>query len=184
MVLNRIAKFNGFKHVYFTQVDLQEIQIRFYHKYCGWSHIFQFSRFSAMSICKYGVIGAPSAMDAIRHALETGIVWIAYKLYSTELFPTVIRTIALTTFSSTSLLGFIISPQLVYLKRYWHPTPFFVAAISAVLSAILSGLILPETKFVALPDTIDEAIKREELPCEEDEDNQKFIDAKEKINYS
>lgn len=52
----------------------------------------------------------------IGYAIETGLVWIAYKLYTTELFPTVVRTIALNTFSSTSLFGSMLTPQLIYLK--------------------------------------------------------------------
>ncbi|KAK0408588.1 hypothetical protein QR680_004041 [Steinernema hermaphroditum] len=95
------------------------------------------------------------------YVVESSLVWIAYKLYATELFPTVVRTIALNTFSTTSLLGSVLSPQMIYLKKYWHPLPYCGAALMAALAALMAALILPETKFVALPDTIHEA---KELP--------------------
>uniref|UniRef100_A0A1I7YIG4 MFS domain-containing protein n=1 Tax=Steinernema glaseri TaxID=37863 RepID=A0A1I7YIG4_9BILA len=95
------------------------------------------------------------------YVVESSLVWIAYKLYTTELFPTVVRTIALNTFSTTSLLGSVLSPQLIYLKKYWHPLPYCGAALTAALAALMAVMILPETKFVALPDTIHEAKAKE-----------------------
>jgi len=95
------------------------------------------------------------------YVVESSLVWIAYKLYTTELFPTVIRTIALNTFSCTSLLGSVLSPQMIYLKKYWHPLPYCGAALTAALAALMAVLILPETKFVALPDTLHEAKSKE-----------------------
>ncbi|TKR70084.1 hypothetical protein L596_022152 [Steinernema carpocapsae] len=100
---------------------------------------------------------AGTALALAGYVVESSLVWIAYKLYTTELFPTVIRAIALSTFSTTSLLGSVLAPQMIYLKKYWHPLPYCGAAITAALAALMAALFLPETKFVALPDTIHEA---------------------------
>uniref|UniRef100_A0A915DHB8 Uncharacterized protein n=1 Tax=Ditylenchus dipsaci TaxID=166011 RepID=A0A915DHB8_9BILA len=81
--------------------------------------------------------------------IQTGFVYVAYKLYTTELFPTVIRTIALSTFSCTSLLGTVIGPQLIYLKKYWHSAPYLGATISLFIALVLAALLLPETKTLA-----------------------------------
>lgn len=40
----------------------------------------------------------------------------AYKTYTVELFPTVVRTIAVNTFSLTSMVGSVLAPQLIFLK--------------------------------------------------------------------
>lgn len=50
------------------------------------------------------------------YVVVTGFVWITYKLYTTELFPTVVRSIALSTFSIASQLGSVIGPQLIYFR--------------------------------------------------------------------
>ena len=110
---------------------------------------------SMRAIGSYGII--------IAYTLESGLVWIAYKLYTTELFPTCIRSIALSTFSSTSLVGSILTPQLVYLAKFWHPIPYSGAALTAGLSCIFAIIFLPETQFVALPDTIHQATNRKVL---------------------
>ncbi|VDD89357.1 unnamed protein product [Enterobius vermicularis] len=91
------------------------------------------------------------------YATESGFVWFAYKLYTTELYPTVIRTTALNVFSTTSLIGSVMSPQLVYLSKFWHPAPYFGAAIITLLATVFALVLLPETKGIPLPDTLLEA---------------------------
>ncbi|VDM40486.1 unnamed protein product [Toxocara canis] len=95
-----------------------------------------------------------TAAALIGYGVESGFVWMIYKVYTTELFPTVIRTIALSTFSITSLIGSVLSPQLVYLAKFWHPSPYFGAAIITLLATILAVALLPETKGKPLPDTL------------------------------
>ncbi|KAI1701918.1 sugar transporter domain-containing protein [Ditylenchus destructor] len=97
---------------------------------------------------------------------QTGFVYVAYKLYTAELFPTVIRTIALGTFSCTSLLGTVVGPQLIYLKKFWHPAPYFGASMCILTALILAVLLLPETKSSVLTDTIEEARNERKLSCE------------------
>uniref|UniRef100_A0A914Y0H5 Major facilitator superfamily (MFS) profile domain-containing protein n=1 Tax=Panagrolaimus superbus TaxID=310955 RepID=A0A914Y0H5_9BILA len=106
-------------------------------------------------------IGTGSVL--IGYTLESGLVWIAYKLYTTELFPTCIRSIALSTFSCVSMIGSMATPQLTYISRFWHPAPYSGAALLAGLSTTFAIMFLPETHFVALPDTIKEAANRKTL---------------------
>uniref|UniRef100_A0A7E4V3A2 MFS domain-containing protein n=1 Tax=Panagrellus redivivus TaxID=6233 RepID=A0A7E4V3A2_PANRE len=107
------------------------------------------------------VIGTMAVL--VGHTLEFGLVWIAYKLYTTELFPTCVRSIALSTFSCTSLLGSIATPQLTYLSKYWHPAPYSGATLITLLSVGFAAKFLPETHFVALPDTVGQATNRQKL---------------------
>uniref|UniRef100_A0A0N5AXE1 MFS domain-containing protein n=1 Tax=Syphacia muris TaxID=451379 RepID=A0A0N5AXE1_9BILA len=93
----------------------------------------------------------------VGYGTEVGLVWFAYKLYTTELFPTVIRTTALSVFSTTSLIGSVLSPQLVYLTKFWHAAPYFGASLITLLATIFALLLLPETKGIPLPDTLLEA---------------------------
>uniref|UniRef100_A0A915AC84 Major facilitator superfamily (MFS) profile domain-containing protein n=1 Tax=Parascaris univalens TaxID=6257 RepID=A0A915AC84_PARUN len=95
-----------------------------------------------------------TAAALIGYGVESGFVWMIYKLYTTELFPTVIRSIALSTFSITSLIGSVLSPQLVYLAKFWHPSPYFGAALITFLATILAVVLLPETKGRPLPDSL------------------------------
>jgi hypothetical protein len=109
-----------------------------------------------------------TAAVIIGYTLESGLVWIAYKLYTTELFPTCIRSIALSTFSCVSMIGSMATPQVTYFSKYWHPTPYIYTAVLAGLSTIFAIAFLPETHFVALPDTIKEAENRKTLYKESD----------------
>ena len=109
-----------------------------------------------------------TAAVIIGYTLESGLVWIAYKLYTTELFPTCVRSIALSTFSSVSMIGSMATPQLTYLSRYWHPAPYSGAALLAGLSTAFAIIFLPETQFMALPDTLKEATNRKILYKEVD----------------
>jgi len=47
--------------------------------------------------------------------------------------------------------------------------PYTGAALATLLSTITAAAFLPETKFVALPDTLGEATHRDELYKEDDE---------------
>uniref|UniRef100_A0A914WLX5 Major facilitator superfamily (MFS) profile domain-containing protein n=1 Tax=Plectus sambesii TaxID=2011161 RepID=A0A914WLX5_9BILA len=89
-------------------------------------------------------------------AVEIGLVWVAYKTYTVELFPTVVRTIAMNLFSVSGLIGDVIAPQLIYLKYYWRPMPYAGAAGLCLLSILLGLIILPETKGKPMPDSLEE----------------------------
>ena len=99
----------------------------------------------------------------IGYVIEFGFIWVAYKIYTSELFPTCMRSIALSAFSSTSLVGIALSPQLVYLSKFWNPAPYAGGAIAAALSTICAAAFLPRTQFIALPDTVHQATNRDLL---------------------
>lgn len=126
------------------------------------------------------IIGTISVI--IGYSLESGLVWIAYKLYTTELFPTCIRSIALSTFSSTSLFGSFIAPQIVYFSKFWHPAPYAGACIASGLSVILSVAFLPETRYVALPETMSQAKNRKRLYKEDSNTIPQTLSDKKNIN--
>uniref|UniRef100_A0A915D7T0 Uncharacterized protein n=1 Tax=Ditylenchus dipsaci TaxID=166011 RepID=A0A915D7T0_9BILA len=130
-----------------------------------------FSFMFFIDLLQYGTtlraIGTAAVL--LGYVLETGLVWNAYKIYTTELFPTCIRSIALSTFSCTSLLGSMATPQLTYMSKTWHPAPYLGAAAFAGLSTLFSTILLPETRFMALPDNLKEATDRKILYTEESE---------------
>ena len=69
--------------------------------------------------------GVASALGLFGYAVNFGLVWNAYKQYSAELYPTEMRSIALSSFSLlTTAIASPIGPQLVYLKKYWFPMPY------------------------------------------------------------
>lgn len=150
----------------FAAIALEMKYVRF-----GRKKLFLFSQgvvflcFTAMFIIDALELGSSyratgTGLVLLGYVTETGLVWIVYKLYTTELFPTVIRTIALSTFSCTSLMGSALGPQLIFLKKYWHSAPYLGASVSAGLAVLLGLIFLPETKFAQLPDTIHQAKQR------------------------
>jgi hypothetical protein len=62
--------------------------------------------------------------------MQAGFVWIGYRLYTAELYPTVIRSIAASTFSIASQFGSIVGPQLIFIRKYWHSAPYMGATIA------------------------------------------------------
>ncbi|XP_062242919.1 solute carrier family 22 member 7-like [Platichthys flesus] len=76
-------------------------------------------------------------------------------LYTTELYPTVLRQNGLGYSSFMARLGVSISPLILLLKEVWIPLPstiFFLVAFTAGFSA----LCLPETKNIRLPETVED----------------------------
>ncbi|KAI6236272.1 hypothetical protein M3Y95_00139900 [Aphelenchoides besseyi] len=103
-------------------------------------------------------IGTSAVM--LGYSIQAGLVWIAYKLYTTELFPTVIRSIALGTFSIAAQFGSIVGPQLIYIRKYWHSAPYAACVCALFLATVLAAILLPETKSEGLLDTVHDAKRR------------------------
>ncbi|XP_063078683.1 organic cation/carnitine transporter 2-like [Engraulis encrasicolus] len=76
-------------------------------------------------------------------------------VYSSELFPTVIRNMGLGVGTTAAGIGSIISPYIAYIGTYNRILPFILMGILAALSGGLS-LLLPETKGEKLPELISE----------------------------
>ncbi|XP_030595109.1 solute carrier family 22 member 7-like [Archocentrus centrarchus] len=76
-------------------------------------------------------------------------------LYTTELYPTVMRQNGLGYCSSMARAGVSVSPLIMLLEEVWVNLPSSVFSLMA-LGAGLSALLLPETHNVHLPETIED----------------------------
>ncbi|XP_043925125.1 solute carrier family 22 member 5 isoform X1 [Protopterus annectens] len=76
-------------------------------------------------------------------------------VYSSELYPTVVRNMGVGVCSMASRLGSIISPYFVFLGQYDEYLPYILMGSLTVLSGILT-IFLPESFGIPLPDTIDQ----------------------------
>ncbi|XP_040579995.1 solute carrier family 22 member 7 isoform X2 [Lepeophtheirus salmonis] len=82
-------------------------------------------------------------------------------IYSSELFPTVLRTVANGSCAFWGRIGSLIAPQLLMLCKYWYPEnpqllTFCAFGGLSFIAAFLT-IFLPETYNAALPDTVTEA---------------------------
>ncbi|XP_012689650.1 solute carrier family 22 member 7-like [Clupea harengus] len=76
-------------------------------------------------------------------------------LYTTELFPTVVRQNAVGYTSFMARLGASISPLIMLLEDVWKPLPEVVFCSVAIVSGLVAWL-LPETNNARLPETIED----------------------------
>ncbi|XP_040906299.1 solute carrier family 22 member 7-like [Toxotes jaculatrix] len=79
-------------------------------------------------------------------------------LYTTELYPTVIRQNGLGYTSFMSRLGVSVAPLILLLEDVWTLLPQIIICSVAIVSGLVS-LLLPETLNVRLPETIDDIEK-------------------------
>ncbi|XP_061686402.1 LOW QUALITY PROTEIN: solute carrier family 22 member 7-like [Syngnathoides biaculeatus] len=76
-------------------------------------------------------------------------------LYSSELFPTVVRQNGMGYNSSMARIGVALAPLILLLDDVWKKLPQVVLFSSAVLAVIVASL-LPETRHRCLPETIED----------------------------
>ncbi|CAK6958488.1 solute carrier family 22 member 7-like isoform X1 [Scomber scombrus] len=76
-------------------------------------------------------------------------------LYTTELYPTVLRQNGLGYCSFMARIGVSVSPLIMLAEEVWVPFPHTVFSLVA-FSAALSAYFLPETQNVRLPETIED----------------------------
>ncbi|XP_061601671.1 solute carrier family 22 member 7-like [Cololabis saira] len=79
-------------------------------------------------------------------------------LYTTELYPTVIRQNALGYTSFMSRVGVSVAPLILMLEDFWTPLPQVITCSVALVSGLVA-LLLPETLNLRLPETIDDIEK-------------------------
>ncbi|KAJ1127169.1 hypothetical protein NDU88_005572 [Pleurodeles waltl] len=79
-------------------------------------------------------------------------------VFTSELYPTVVRNMGIGASSMASRLGGIISPYFVYLGAYDEFLPYILMGSLTVLMGILT-LFLPETHGVPLPETIEQMLR-------------------------
>ena len=80
-----------------------------------------------------------------------GVIYI----FSTEIFPTPIRNVAIGAASMSARIGGILCPYLNMMSEIWTPLPLIVYGIFAFSGGLLS-LFLPETLNKQLPETIED----------------------------
>ncbi|XP_060692836.1 organic cation/carnitine transporter 2-like [Hemiscyllium ocellatum] len=85
-------------------------------------------------------------------------------VYSSELFPTVVRNMGVGVSSMAGRFGAIVSPYIFYLGVHHDFLPFIVMGTLTVFSAVLV-LFLPETVNIPLPETIDQMQKIKGFDC-------------------
>lgn len=78
-------------------------------------------------------------------------------VHTAEIFPTPLRTLGIGSCSVAARAGGIVAPLILVLEETWKPLPLILFASSSVLAGILVFL-LPETKGVPMPDTIEDTL--------------------------
>ncbi|KAK2148387.1 hypothetical protein LSH36_500g01035 [Paralvinella palmiformis] len=77
-------------------------------------------------------------------------------VYSAELFPTVVREVAVGSSSTCARIGSLLQPQIRLLQsKLWNPAAFFVYGIFAIVGGIMC-IFLPETLGQILPETMED----------------------------
>ncbi|OCT81763.1 solute carrier family 22 member 6-A isoform X1 [Xenopus laevis] len=92
-------------------------------------------------------------------------------LYTTELYPTVIRQSGLGLCSTMARIGGIVAPLVKILGEYYPFLPLVIYGGAPIISG-LCVFFLPETVNKPLPDTIEEVEKRIKAPKKENEMNE------------
>ena len=80
------------------------------------------------------------------------MVW----LYTSELYPTNLRTQAIGTCSMIARVFGLAAPFIGSLAKIWQPLPLFALGVPICIAGILAGF-LPETKGTTLPQTLTQA---------------------------
>jgi len=75
-------------------------------------------------------------------------------LYTTELFPTIVRSAALGSCSLVARIGGIAAPQIILFRRFHHSLPSLIFGATA-LAACFVATLLPETKGVVAEDSLE-----------------------------
>uniref|UniRef100_A0A914V042 Uncharacterized protein n=1 Tax=Plectus sambesii TaxID=2011161 RepID=A0A914V042_9BILA len=89
-------------------------------------------------------------------AVICNCLWAGIGQFQIELFPTVVRSSAASLTSLSDPLASVLIPPLIYLQRYWPALPYLFATSAIVVALIAVYFVLPETKGLLVPDTIED----------------------------
>uniref|UniRef100_A0A8C3M8C3 Solute carrier family 22 member 16 n=1 Tax=Geospiza parvula TaxID=87175 RepID=A0A8C3M8C3_GEOPR len=97
-----------------------------------------------------------------------GVAFGLIYLYTAELYPTIVRSLAVGSGSMMCRVGSVVAPFCVYLRSVWIFMPLLLVGIMALLSGILT-IMLPETLGKPLTNTLVEATEmgRNKKSCSE-----------------
>jgi len=68
-------------------------------------------------------------------------------------------------------IGAVLGPQLLYLGKFWSPTPFVGFTVVSVINFVSVFFTLPETRGTSLPDSLDDPLK-----LAEDQEEQRMLE--------
>ncbi|KAI6239471.1 Solute carrier family 22 member 4 [Aphelenchoides fujianensis] len=86
--------------------------------------------------------------------VNSSIFFTVYKQYTIELYPTLMRAIAVGTFGVVERAGGALAPQLVNMNAWTMPgTALTITTLIMCFSLIAGCAVLPETRLVDMPDT-------------------------------
>ncbi|XP_022777807.1 solute carrier family 22 member 15-like [Stylophora pistillata] len=97
-------------------------------------------------------------------------------LYSSELFPTVLRNTGLSTSSGCGRIDSILCTYILFLERINPLLPYGIMGVVALASALLCTL-LPETRFKTTLENTDQTIEHGSFTDEIKKDDRKRISA-------
>jgi len=100
-------------------------------------------------------------------------------IYSSELFPTVVRNVGMSSSTSAARIGSFLSPYVIFLQRVHPLLPYGIMAILALLAGLLC-ILLPETRFRPTLETLYEQANSNALE-EAKEDDTPGSDEKEAL---
>ncbi|XP_019631576.1 PREDICTED: organic cation transporter protein-like [Branchiostoma belcheri] len=88
--------------------------------------------------------------------LGVSVSYAVFPVYSSEVFPTVVRNMGIGLASMIGRAGGILAPFVALLGEYWAPLPLLTFGILIFLDGV-AILALPETLGVPLPNTLEDA---------------------------
>ncbi|KAL4240671.1 hypothetical protein ACF0H5_001462 [Mactra antiquata] len=104
------------------------------------------------------VNGVFTNVIALFSKLSVACGWQAMIVYTTELYPTVVRTIAYGAHSTAARVGGMVAPQIVFLDDEIPGILYFLSGVLMMISAVIM-MLYRETKDAVLGDTLDDEVK-------------------------
>lgn len=103
--------------------------------------------------------------------INSGFFFTVYKQFVIELYPTVMRGMAIGAFGVVERVGGALAPQLIILNNtLWEGAAFAGALIIVAVSFILGAVILPETRNRSMPDSYTSVTQRDlNAPAKQDD---------------
>ncbi|XP_074648597.1 solute carrier family 22 member 15-like isoform X2 [Tubulanus polymorphus] len=92
-----------------------------------------------------------TAISLAASIISTG-AWAVALLYSTELYPTLMRNVSTGAGNMAARIGNIVAPQIALLESYHVAGPYALYGALALVSVIVLYVVLPETKGRPLPE--------------------------------
>uniref|UniRef100_A0A915E9R0 Major facilitator superfamily (MFS) profile domain-containing protein n=1 Tax=Ditylenchus dipsaci TaxID=166011 RepID=A0A915E9R0_9BILA len=85
--------------------------------------------------------------------MNSGMFFTIYKQYSIELYPTLMRAMAVGAFGVVERIGGALAPQLITMNAWaWQGSAITVTTALSLASLVAGYIILPETRGESMPD--------------------------------